>query len=129
VHNLPGEAVSAAFGFNVCRDWQARCSYRLKQEVTAMRTFNRCMLIAGVAGAMTCLIAQEKDRDQHDQGSVQEAIRFEKAKQAAADRQERIEEARAHQHQQKPSTARRTDTQSPRHGAADRAAGQKDAPR
>jgi hypothetical protein len=94
-----------------------------------MRTFNRCMLIAGVAGAMTCLIAQEKDRDQHDQGSVQEAIRFEKAKQAAADRQERIEETRAHQHQQKPSTARRTDAQSPRHGAADRAAGQKDAPR
>ena len=94
-----------------------------------MRTFNRCMLIAGMAGAMAwapSLIAQQRDADQ---GSVQEAIRFEKAKQAAAERQERIEEASAaHQHRQKASTLRRGDAER-RHGTADRTADQKDAPR
>jgi hypothetical protein len=87
------------------------------------------VLIAGMAGAMAwtpSLIAQQRDPDQ---GSVQEAIRFEKAKQAAADRQQRIEEASAaHQHRQKASTVRREDTDR-RHGTADRTAPQKDAPR
>jgi hypothetical protein len=98
-----------------------------------MRTFNRYILIAGMAGSMTwvpSLVAQDKDRDQHDQGSVQEAIRFEKAKEAAGERQERIEEANAgKQHQQKASTVRRADAQTRKHGTAERTAAPKDAPR
>ena len=94
-----------------------------------MRTFNRCMLVAGMAGAMAwapSAIAQQRDADQ---GNVQEAIRFEKAKQAAADRQERIEEASAaHQHRQKASTLRHGDAER-RHGTADRTAPEKEAPR
>ena len=87
------------------------------------------MLIAGMAGAMAwapSAIAQQRDADQ---GNVQEAIRFEKAKQAAADRQERIEEATAaHQHRQKEATLKRGDAER-RHGTADRTAAPKDAPR
>jgi hypothetical protein len=93
-----------------------------------MRAFNRCIVIAGMAGAMAwvpSLIAQEKDRDQ---GSEQEAIRFEKAKQAAADRQERIEAGEARQHRQKAPMVR-GDTDTRRHGdTADRTAPRKDAP-
>jgi hypothetical protein len=105
----------------------------VQQEVTAMRTFNRYILIAGMAGSMAwmpSLMAQEKDRDQHDQGSVQEAIRFEKAKEAAAERQERIEEANAGKpHQQKASTSRRGDADTRKHGTADRTAPAKVSPR
>ena len=55
---------------------------------------NKFALILGLAGAMAglpSLTAQQKDPDA---AGVAEAIRFEKAKQAAADRQARIEEAR-----------------------------------
>jgi hypothetical protein len=55
---------------------------------------SRFALILGLAGAMAglpSLAAQQKDPDA---AGVAEAIRFEKAKQAAADRQARIEEAR-----------------------------------
>jgi hypothetical protein len=86
-----------------------------------------------MAGSITwvpSLMAQEKDRDQHYQGSVQEAIRFEKAKEAAAERQERIEEANAgKQHQQKASTLRRANADTRKHGTADRTAPAKDTPR
>ncbi len=57
---------------------------------------SRCALILGLAGAMAglpAMLADDRDRDQDNSG-VAEAIRYEKAKQAAADRQERIEEAR-----------------------------------
>jgi hypothetical protein len=52
-------------------------------------------LILGLAGAMGVLpsLAAVKDPDA---AGVAEAIRFEKAKQAAADRQARIEAAREH---------------------------------
>jgi hypothetical protein len=74
---------------------------------------SRCMLVVGMAGAMAwgpTLIAQEKDRDMRDQGSVQEAIRFEKAKQAAAERQERIDAGEARADRQRVSTPKRADT-------------------
>jgi hypothetical protein len=57
---------------------------------------SRFALILGLAGAMAglpCLAAAQKDPDA---AGVAEAIRYEKAKQAAADRQARIEEASAH---------------------------------
>jgi len=94
-----------------------------------MRTFDRCMLIAGMVGAMVwapSAIAQQRDPDQ---GSEQEAIRFEKAKQAAADRQERIEEASAaRQHRQKAEPQKRGDAETRKHGTADRMASPKNAP-
>jgi hypothetical protein len=55
-------------------------------------------LILGLAGAMAglpCLAAAQQDPDA-DAAAVAEAIRYEKAKQAAADRQLRIEEGREH---------------------------------
>jgi hypothetical protein len=48
-------------------------------------------LAAGTA-ALPSLSAQDRDTDRRDADGVREAIRFEKAKQAAADRQARIEE-------------------------------------
>jgi hypothetical protein len=54
---------------------------------------SKVALILGLAGALAglpSLAAQQKDPDAT---GVAEAIRFEKAKQAAADRQARIEEA------------------------------------
>ena len=57
-----------------------------------MLTSNRLAIIAGLASAMAGLPplnAQDRDRDE---GNVQEAIRFEKAKEAAAERQQRIED-------------------------------------
>jgi len=79
-----------------------------------MRTFHRCMVLAAMTGAMVWtpfLMAQEKDRERHaeGEGSVQEAIRFEKAKQAAAERQERIEEAQARSAGKKAQPAKRKD--------------------
>lgn len=56
---------------------------------------SRFALILGLAGALAglpCMAAAEKDPDA---AGVAEAIRYEKAKQAAADRQARIEEASA----------------------------------
>jgi hypothetical protein len=56
---------------------------------------SKLALFLGLAGAMAglpSLIAAPKDPDV---AGVADAIRFEKAKQAAADRQARIEEARA----------------------------------
>jgi hypothetical protein len=55
---------------------------------------SKFVLILGLTGAIVglpCLAAAQKDPDA---ASVAEAIRFERAKQAAADRQARIEEAR-----------------------------------
>jgi hypothetical protein len=55
---------------------------------------SKFVLILGLTGAIAglpCLAAAQKDPDA---AGVGEAIRFEKAKQAAADRQARIEEAR-----------------------------------
>ena len=55
---------------------------------------SKIALILGLAGALAglpSLTAQPKDPDR---AGVAEAIRFEKAKQAAADRQARIEEPR-----------------------------------
>jgi len=60
-----------------------------------MIKLSKYALILGLAGAMAglpTLVAAQKDPDA---AGVAEAIRFEKAKQAAADRQARIEEARA----------------------------------
>ena len=54
----------------------------------------RLVLFLGLTGAIAglpCLAAAQKDPDA---AGVAEAIRFEKAKQAAGDRQARIEEAR-----------------------------------
>ncbi len=54
---------------------------------------SRIGLILGLAGGLAALpsmVAADRDRDP-DAAGVAEAIRFEKAKQAAADRQERIE--------------------------------------
>ena len=61
-----------------------------------MIKLSKYALILGLAGALAglpTLVAAQKDPDA---AGVAEAIRFEKAKQAAADRQARIEEARAH---------------------------------
>ncbi|MGC9945930.1 MAG: hypothetical protein ABSF64_06120 [Bryobacteraceae bacterium] len=58
-----------------------------------MLRHSKLALILGLAGALAglpSLTAAEKDPDA---AGVAEAIRFEKAKQAAADRQARIEEA------------------------------------
>jgi hypothetical protein len=55
---------------------------------------SKLALILGLAGAMVglpCLAAAQQDPDA---AAVAEAIRFEKAKQAAADRQLRIDEGR-----------------------------------
>ena len=55
---------------------------------------SRFALILGLAGAMAglpCLAAAQQDSDA---AAVAEAIRYEKAKQAAADRQIRIDEGR-----------------------------------
>jgi len=60
-----------------------------------MSRANKLALILGLAGAMAglpCLAAAQKDPDA---AGVAEAIRFERAKQAAADRQARIEGGRA----------------------------------
>lgn len=54
--------------------------------------------LAGALGALPGAMAQDRDRDDRDDAGVKEAIRYEKAKQAAADRQERIEAARARSH-------------------------------
>jgi hypothetical protein len=51
--------------------------------------------ILGLAGAMAGLPYMTAAETDPDAAGVAEAIRFEKAKQAAADRQARIEEARA----------------------------------
>jgi len=55
---------------------------------------SRFALILGLAGAMTGLSSLTALQKDPDATGVAEAIRFEKAKQAAADRQARIEEAR-----------------------------------
>jgi hypothetical protein len=70
-------------------------------------------LILGLAGSMAglqSLTAQQKDPEA---AGVAEAIRFEKAKQAAADRQARIEEARARGEQSADRAA--TDSKGSRH--------------
>ncbi len=54
----------------------------------------RYALILGLAGALATLPSMALAQKDDDQAGVQEAIRFERAKQAAADRQARIEEAR-----------------------------------
>jgi hypothetical protein len=60
-----------------------------------MRLLNGCTLALGLAGAMIVLPLPGAAQDDHDDArAVQEAIRFEKAKQAAADRQARIEDRR-----------------------------------
>jgi hypothetical protein len=60
-----------------------------------MRLLNRYTLVLGLAGAMVGLpLASAAQDDRDDARAVQEAIRFEKAKQAAADRQARIEDRR-----------------------------------
>jgi hypothetical protein len=55
----------------------------------------RFALILGLAGALAGLPSLSAAQKDQDQAGVAEAIRFERAKQAAADRQARIEEARA----------------------------------
>jgi len=55
----------------------------------------RLALILGLAGGLAALPAMAADQKDPDAAGVAEAIRFEKAKQAAADRQARIEAARA----------------------------------
>jgi sRNA-binding protein len=52
-------------------------------------------LIIGLAGAMAALPSLTAEQKDPDAAGVAEAIRFEKAKQAAADRQARTEEERA----------------------------------
>lgn len=56
---------------------------------------SRLALILGFAGALVGLPPLTAAQKNQEEGGVQEAIRFEKAKQAAADRQARIEEGRA----------------------------------
>jgi hypothetical protein len=56
---------------------------------------SKLALTLGLAGAMAALPSLIADQKDPDAAGVAEAIRFEKAKQAAADRQARIEEARA----------------------------------
>lgn len=55
----------------------------------------RFALILGLAGALAGLPSLSAAQKDQDEAGVAEAIRFERAKQAAADRQARIEEARA----------------------------------
>jgi hypothetical protein len=52
---------------------------------------SKVALILGLAGAMAALPPLIADQKDPDAAGVAEAIRFEKAKQAAADRQARIE--------------------------------------
>jgi hypothetical protein len=61
-----------------------------------MTKLSKVALILGLAGGLagvSSLSAQRKD-DGQDEGGVAGAIRYEKAKQAAADRQDRMESAR-----------------------------------
>ena len=51
----------------------------------------------GMAGALAALPSVAAAQKDPDAAGVAEAIRFERAKQAAADRQARIEEAKEHQ--------------------------------
>jgi hypothetical protein len=102
MHNLrDGPAVIARsyFAFNRFGDWHKICCFSVAKE-DAMSKPSRLALTLGLAGALAgvkvglpSLIAAERDPDA---AGVAEAIRFEKAKQAAADRQARIEEAREH---------------------------------
>jgi hypothetical protein len=56
---------------------------------------SKIALILGLAGALAGLPSLAAQQDEgRDEGGAAGAIRFEKAKQAAADRQARIEEAR-----------------------------------
>jgi hypothetical protein len=69
----------------------------LSQGGRLMLRPSKLALILGLAGAMAglpSLIAQQDEG--RDEGGVAGAIRYEKAKQAAADRQARIEAAREH---------------------------------
>jgi hypothetical protein len=94
-----------------------------------MSILDRYLVIAGLAGVMAgapVLVAQDRDRDVRDQGSVEEAIRFEKAKQEAADRQQRIEDGAAREHRQKAPTVKRTEAETHRRGVAERKATEKE---
>ncbi|MGA2578299.1 MAG: hypothetical protein ABSH24_19960 [Bryobacteraceae bacterium] len=55
---------------------------------------SRFALILGLAGAMAWLPSLSAQQKDPDEAGVAEAIRYERAKQAAADRQARIEEGR-----------------------------------
>jgi hypothetical protein len=55
---------------------------------------NRFALILGLAGAMAGLSSLTAEQRDPDAAGVAEAVRYEKAKQAAADRQARIEGTR-----------------------------------
>jgi len=56
---------------------------------------SKLALVLGLAGCLTGLQSVAMAQKDPDAAGVAEAIRFEKAKQAAADRQARIEEAHA----------------------------------
>jgi hypothetical protein len=89
-----------------------------QKECGIMRSLTSLMITLGLTGAAVMLPAVAAAQQDEDQAGVQEAIRYEKAKQAAADRQERIEAAkekgmnaadRAEEPRSKPaSTAPRT---------------------
>ncbi len=59
-----------------------------------MSRFTRFALIVGMAGGMVALPSYAASKKDPDAAGVAEAIRFERAKQAAADRQARIEAGR-----------------------------------
>jgi hypothetical protein len=79
------------------RDWHARCNFSICKEQPPMRMLSSLVVTLGLAGAMAALPAVAAAQQDDDQEGVQEAIRFEKDKQAAADRQARIEAARDRQ--------------------------------
>jgi hypothetical protein len=65
-----------------------------QKECGIMRSLTSLMITLGLTGAAVMLPAVAAAQQDEDQAGVQEAIRYEKAKQAAADRQERIEAAK-----------------------------------
>jgi hypothetical protein len=89
----------------------------IPEEDTIMLRSSKFALMLGVAGALVALPSLATAQTGEEKGGVQEAIRFEKAKQAAADRQARIEEGRGSESQSadraaeskaKPTAARKT---------------------
>ncbi len=78
---------------------------------------HRLTVITGLAAALVALPGLTAQQRSEDESGVQEAIRFEKAKQAAADRQARIEEGRS---AESNSADRSVETPKPRKKSANK---------
>jgi hypothetical protein len=89
----PGAGALVSIGWAIGKEGAKRLLPRRK----LMSKLSKAALILGLAGGLAglpSLTAQQTEG--RDEGGVAGAIRYEKAKQAAADRQARIEEGREH---------------------------------